>query len=249
MKLAKNQAVVVMHSRLFKAPIFPHPTNPHKPPPALPETPSDWRYGLGRFHDFRATDFLLVRRPIVPTSVEGRETRCSVFLRPLYMDAGPDLFDDDEEDDGNRAGCGVFTVGQTQPLVEVPPPMNKKCVEIRKDWLQSYALRLARQGVTDFVAVKTKCQAKFHNVFEPGIIQKHVVACRDPASLHAAIPGHQYQGLLRVIDEDQVRQMCSPESICCLESSLVANSQLQQTGLVALRSADRVSCQLGQQLG
>lgn len=147
MKLARNQAVVVFHSRLYKAPVFPHPTNPQRPPAPPPETPSDWRYGIGRFHDFRRTDFLLVRRPIVQSGEGEKGSRfCSVFLRPLFMDHGPDLFGDENvEDDGNKAAFGIFTVGQTQPLLEIPPPTSKKCLEIRRDWLRSHALKLARQ--------------------------------------------------------------------------------------------------------
>lgn len=243
MRLAKNQAVVVFQSRLYKAPVFPHPTNPHRAPSSLSELSSDWRYGIGRFHDWRSTDFLLVRKPITQIGFNGCESRfCSVFLRPIFMDSGPDLFDDENiDDDGNKAACGIFTVGQTQPLAEVPQPAGKLFQEMRRDWLRSYALRLARQGVTDFGTVKAKCQAKFKNIFEAGILQKHLTPLRDSSSLHTAVPGNQqYQGLMKIMDEEQIRQVCSPESICCLESSLIANSQLQQTGILLMKTPDRV---------
>lgn len=250
MKLARNQGVVVVQSRLFKAPLFPHPTNPHTAPKINQARATTSRYGTDRFHDFRATDFLLVRSRTPTASSVGTTATVQVYLRPLYLEPPPDdrLYRDGDSDDeenaqGNAADCTVYTVGQTQPLGEVPPPTSKRCLEIRRDWLRAYALRLARQGITDFHTVKARCQAKFNNVIEPGILQKHLMSCRDTLTSSASSPVFLGQGLLsiRVVNEEYLRAVCSPEMLCALESAMVTHSQLFQAGLIYLRTPDRVT--------
>lgn len=256
MKLARNQGVVTVQSRLFKAPLFPHPTNPHSPLKVDPARANTSRYGTSRFHDFRATDFLLIRSRPSPASHisglqqhEGTRTAMHVYLRPIYLEPLSDrMYGDEGEDDhdGSSARCTVYTVGQTEPLGEVPPPTSKRCLEIRRDWLRAYALRLARQGITDFHTVKTRCQAKFHSIFDPGVIQKHLMSCRDAlASSSTTSPVYTGQGMtgvtIRVVNEEYLQAVCSPELLCALESAMVANSRLLQAGLMLLRAAERVS--------
>lgn len=249
MRLTRNQGVVIFQSRVSKAPLFPHPTNPRAPLRVPPDTVArDWRYGMLRFHDFRGTDFLLIRRPVLSERGEGGDDiadpvggECETYLRPIYLDpTGPAAVVDADEV-YNRADCWVYTVGQTQPLLEVAPPTSKRCLEIRRDWLRAYALRLARQGITDFQAVKARCQEKFQHIFDTGVLQKHLLTCREAAPSSAAplfvAPGTPAL-TIKVVDEDQLRGICPPEALCTLEASLVANSILTQAGVSLMRIAD-----------
>jgi transcription initiation factor TFIID subunit 1 len=242
MKLAKNQGVVVGESRLFKAPLFPHPTNPHSPLKIDETRATASKYGTGRFHDFRATDFLLIRKKI---PLESGQWSLTFSLRPIFLEPINDCLSNDsvKSDFGNLAACTLYTVGQTQPLIEVPSPRSKKCFEIRRDWLRAYALRLARQGITDFHTVKSRCLAKFGDIFEPSVLQKHLLSCRDNVSLTTP-SSYSSQGLLgvniRVVSEDALRSICSPEIICGIESSLIADYHLSEAGVMILRSPDRV---------
>ncbi|XP_053990957.1 transcription initiation factor TFIID subunit 1-like [Hylaeus volcanicus] len=243
MKLAKNQGVVVGESRLFKAPLFPHPTNPHSPLKIDETRATASKYGTGRFHDFRATDFLLIRKKI---ALESGQWGLSFSLRPIFLESIHDSSSNDivKGDDGNLAACTLYTVGQTQPLIEVPSPRSKKCFEIRRDWLRTYALRLARQGITDFHTVKSRCLAKFGDIFEPSVLQKHLLSCRDNVSLTtpSTYSGQGFLGVnIRVVSEDALRSICSPEIICGLESSLISDYHLSEAGVMILRSPDRIS--------
>nr|CEL72096.1 TPA: bromodomain-containing protein [Toxoplasma gondii VEG] len=220
--LARGQGQAVAESPLLKAPVYVHPTAPNAP------VKRD-----SRFHDYRDTDFILVRT--------RAKDRCKVYLRPLlypppeknsaregfsFYRSGGSL--ESLSVLGSPANCGVYTVGQCEPRMEVHAPNSKKHVEDRKLHAKAWALRFAAEkNVTDMKRVKDLVKQRFC----PPVVEKEVTQM---LKLLSPIAPHR----LPRLDDAALRSIIRPELICCLEAAHAALFRLKAIGIMTLTSAD-----------
>ncbi|PHJ20244.1 histone acetyltransferase taf1 [Cystoisospora suis] len=232
--LLKGQGQAIVESPLLKAPIYAHPATPSLP--VKRDT---------RFHDFRDTDFILVR-----TRTKGG---CKVYLRPLLYPPGEEQVRDAQVVDGlcslgSPANCTVYTVGQCEPRMEVQAPNSKKHLEDRKLHAKAWALRsvngvsrfcvrgavhrhltrfVAERNVTDMKRIKDLVKQRFC----PPVIEKEVTQM---LKLLSPIAPHR----LPRLDDAAIRSIIRPEVVCCLESAHAALYRLKAIGIMTLTSAD-----------
>ncbi|CBZ50222.1 putative bromodomain-containing protein [Neospora caninum Liverpool] len=222
--LSRGQGQAVAESPLLKAPVYIHPSTPNLPVKRE-----------SRFHDYRDTDFILVRT--------RAKDRCKVYLRPL-------LYPPPEKSAcrsgfpfhrasgleslsvlGSPANCGVYTVGQCEPRMEVHAPNSKKHVDDRKLHAKAWALRFAAErNVTDMKRVKDLVKQRFC----PPVIEKEVTQM---LKLLSPIAPHR----LPRLDDVALRSIIRPELICCLEAAHAALYRLKAIGIMTLTSADGLS--------
>ncbi|PFH31106.1 hypothetical protein BESB_029800 [Besnoitia besnoiti] len=221
--LARGQGQAVVESPLLKAPVYVHPSTPAAP------LKRDVR-----FHDYRDTDFILVRTKA--------KDRWKVFLRPLLYpppekgDGGAWLFRASGGLEsltvlGSPGNCGVYTVGQCEPRMEVQAPNSKKHLDDRKLHAKAWALRLAAErNVTDMKRIKDLVKQRFC----PPVIEKEVTQM---LKLLSPIAPHR----LPRLDDAALRSIIRPEVICCLEAAHAALYRLKAIGIMTLTSADGLS--------
>ncbi|KAH8585226.1 transcription initiation factor IID [Cryptosporidium sp. chipmunk genotype I] len=169
--LEENESMAVLETGLFKAPIYHHPRrqrNLHsgedtsmedggeasfiKDDEDDEEKERNWK---GKFSAY----FLLIRKQIQLGS-----SKCGLYLRPLS---------------GDSLTC-LYSVGQEEPLVEVPCVDSKSFSNLRRDQLKALVLRYAKENGKDtFNEVRKLSQRMFRNTFDQNTLQKILMSCKE----------------------------------------------------------------------
>ncbi|EEA06604.1 bromodomain-containing protein [Cryptosporidium muris RN66] len=151
--ITKDESVAILETGLFNAPIFYHPKKYN-------EKTNNKNYSQ---NDMFSTDFLLIRQSITNTSSLSN-FKCRLFLRPLS---------------GDCLTC-VYSVGQEEPLLEVPCIDSKTYIDLRRDHLRAIALRKSKENGRDSTDnIRQLCQNLFRGVFDPNVIQKILLSCKE----------------------------------------------------------------------
>lgn len=141
----------------------------------------------------------------------------------------------------------IYTVGQIQPKMEVPAPNSKVANEYIKRRLQSYIFKL-------FMKKSTGQRLKINDVMSlfPGSsetsIRKRLKECADFQR------GGNDSGWWTIKDqsqfpnEDDLRNMCTPEDACLYESMLAGHYRLQAAGVTRFTTITPPFTQALQQL-
>lgn len=171
--LEQNEAVAVLETGLFRAPIYHHPkrlrssdtdaageSSPTKDVHSHEEGDKcSGRYPRDDKGGIFSAYFLLIRRQIQQGS-----PKCGVYLRPLS---------------GDSLTC-LYSVGQEEPLVEIPCVDSKSFSSLRRDQLRALALRYAKENGKDtFNEVRKIALKVFRNTFDQNTIQKILMSCKE----------------------------------------------------------------------
>ncbi|OII71697.1 uncharacterized protein cubi_01311 [Cryptosporidium ubiquitum] len=168
--LEENESMAVLETGLFKAPIYHHPkkqrnsqanenTNIEDNESSFIKDDEDDddrdRNGKSMF----STYFLLIRKQIQQGS-----PKCGLYLRPLS---------------GDSLTC-LYSVGQEEPLIEVPCVDSKSFSNLRRDQLKALVLRYAKENGKDtFNEARKLSQKMFRNTFDQNTLQKILMSCKE----------------------------------------------------------------------
>ncbi|OLQ17289.1 Protein of unknown function (DUF3591) family protein [Cryptosporidium hominis] len=169
--LEENESMAVLETGLFKAPIYHHPRRQRNLQAGENTNMEDGgeasfikddedeeerdRSGKGKFSAY----FLLIRKQIQQGS-----SKCGLYLRPLS---------------GDCLTC-LYSVGQEEPLVEVPCVDSKSFSNLRRDHLKALVLRYAKENGKDtFSEVRKLSQKMFRNTFDQNTLQKILMSCKE----------------------------------------------------------------------
>ncbi|KAH8741775.1 bromodomain-containing protein [Cryptosporidium ryanae] len=158
--LDKNDSMGIFETGLFRAPIYHHSY--------------EYRKGGGRTagesKGGRAScDFLLIRKHVSPAGCSAGNggasaRRCYLYLRPL--------------NEGNMS-C-FYSVGQEEPLLEVPFIDSKAYTNLRKEQMRAVVLRYAKEnGREAFNEVRKMSQRMFKHTFDQNTLHKILISCKD----------------------------------------------------------------------
>lgn len=168
--LEENESMAVLETGLFKAPIYHHPKRQRNSQAMENNNMGDGessfikddedeedrdRNGKGMFSAY----FLLIRKQIQQNS-----SKCGLYLRPLS---------------GDSLTC-LYSVGQEEPLVEVPCVDSKSFSNLRRDQLKALVLRYAKENGKDtFNEARKLSQKMFRNTFDQNTLQKILMSCKE----------------------------------------------------------------------
>ncbi|KAJ1605315.1 transcription initiation factor IID [Cryptosporidium canis] len=164
--LEENEAMAVLETGLFRAPIFHHPKRSRASSGPEEGGGSSFvkddedefgqdRGGRGMFSAY----FMLIRR-----QVQQGSSKCGVYLRPLS---------------GDSLTC-LYSVGQEEPLVEVPCVDSKSYSNLRRDHMRALVLRYAKEhGKNTFGEVRRLSQRVFRSTFDQNTLQKILLSCKE----------------------------------------------------------------------
>ncbi|KAK6588277.1 bromodomain-containing protein [Cryptosporidium xiaoi] len=157
--LDNNDSMGIFETGLFKAPVYHH--NYEYSKEDKEKTASD--------SGITSCDFLLIRKHVNSggsgTGNNASSTKkCYLYLRPL-----------NEE----NMSC-FYSVGQEEPLLEVPFIDSKTYTNLRKDQMKAVVLRYAKEnGRESFNDIRKITQKMFKYTFDQNTLHKILVSCKD----------------------------------------------------------------------
>jgi transcription initiation factor TFIID subunit 1 len=122
----------------------------------------------------------------------------------------------------------IYVSGQTYPITEVPGPHSRKITSTIKNRLQVAAFRLIKKSPFHRLDISSLVK-RFPEYSEPQIRQR----LKEFTEFHrkGSNSGHwSLKPTIELPDEEKLRQMLTPETICLYESMLAGQRHLQDSG-------------------
>ena len=124
----------------------------------------------------------------------------------------------------------IWTVGQTQPIVEVPSPGSRKYNVLVRDRLQHFIFRLFKNPSADFTFQINDIMDAFPIIADTAV-RKRLKYCADyirATGKWILKPG------INLPDDQDLRNVVLPEQICAYESCIAGQRRLEKAGLAKL---------------
>eukprot|EP01117_Protostelium_nocturnum_P009171 TRINITY_DN3283_c0_g1_i5.p1 TRINITY_DN3283_c0_g1~~TRINITY_DN3283_c0_g1_i5.p1 ORF type:complete len:831 (-),score=353.96 TRINITY_DN3283_c0_g1_i5:101-2593(-) len=125
----------------------------------------------------------------------------------------------------------AYTVGQTQPKLEVPIPNSRAAITFIKNRLQAYIFRLFLKDPNIQVKIN-EVNAIFRNLSE-GAIRKRLKDCADFQRGGGDTGAWVVKDQSQLPSEEDLRIMMSPELVCLYESMILGQYELEQKGVTS----------------